>query len=434
MHFLFEFDAATTSGLFAGVTTNTPALAALLDMISNRTGDPVLAEESVVGYSLSYPMGVLGVMLAITVVKRWFKVDFKKEARELRHEYPMEQDVTSFTVRITQEAITKIPLRDLVARHRWPVIFGRMQRQNVTFLPNWDTQFELNDQVMLVGNEEEADEVQAMLGERMSEKLSYDTSEYDVRRIFVSNPDVAGQQLSTLNLSEKYSAIVTRVKRGDIDLLARGDTIVELGDRVRLVARRKDMKALTKLFGDSYEALGRINLFSFGLGMALGLLLGMTTFELPGNVTFKLGYAGGPIIIGLLLGALRRTGPVVWTLPYSANLTLRQIGLILLLAGIGVNSGHNFVHTLQTGGGGWIFLSSALISITTAFTTLIVGYKLLKIPFSFLMGMVSNQPAILDFSLDKAGNKLPTIGFTLMLPIALITKIVFVQFLFLLLS
>jgi putative transport protein len=115
-------------------------------------------------------------------------------------------------------------------------------------------------------------------------------------------------------------------------------------------------------------------------------------------------------------------------------LTLRQIGLILLLAGIGVNSGHNFVHTLQTGGGGWIFLSSALISITTAFTTLIVGYKLLKIPFSFLMGMVSNQPAILDFSLDKAGNKLPTIGFTLMLPIALITKIVFVQFLFLLLS
>ena len=138
--------------------------------------------------------------------------------------------------------------------------------------------------------------------------------------------------------------------------------------------------------------------------------------------------------MALVLGSLRRTGPIVWTLPYSANLTLRQFGLTLLLAGIGINSGHTFLSTIGNGGGGYIFISSVLISILTAVITLLIGFKLVKIPFSFLTGMVANQPAILDFSVDRIGNKLPNIGFTTMLPVALITKIVFVQLLFALLN
>ncbi|MDH3651140.1 MAG: hypothetical protein OEQ53_15750, partial [Saprospiraceae bacterium] len=227
---------------------------------------------------------------------------------------------------------------------------------------------------------------------------------------------------------------VTRYRRGDIDILASGDTILELGDQVRFVARKDDIPRLSRLFGDSYEALSHVNLLSFGLGMGLGLLLGLVTFELPGGSNFKLGFAGGPLIIALILGTLRRTGPIVWTLPYSANLTLRQIGLILLLAGIGVNSGFTFKETIVGGGGGLLFLASIVISVLTAMTTLFIGFKLLKIPFSFLTGMVANQPAILDFALERAGNKLPNVGFTIMLPVALITKIVFVQILFAILN
>ncbi|NND31952.1 MAG: hypothetical protein HKN76_05120, partial [Saprospiraceae bacterium] len=185
---------------------------------------------------------------------------------------------------------------------------------------------------------------------------------------------------------------------------------------------------------NSYEHLSHVNLLSFGLGMALGLLLGLVEISLPGGATFKLGFAGGPLLVALVLGSLRRTGPVVWTMSYSANLTLRQIGLTLLLAGIGINSGHTFLSTVMGGGGGMIFLSSVIISVLTAMMTLIIGFKLVKIPFSFLTGMVANQPAILDFAIDKAGNKLPNIGFTTMLPVALITKILFVQLLFNLLS
>ncbi|MGB0863882.1 MAG: hypothetical protein ACPGXZ_13250, partial [Saprospiraceae bacterium] len=203
-----------------------------------------------------------------------------------------------------------------------------------------------------------------------------------------------------------------------------------LGDRVLIVARHDEMKKLSKLFGNSYQDLSQINLFSFGFGMALGLLLGMVTFQFPGGFTFNLGFAGGPLIVALLLGSVRRTGPIVWTLPYSANLTLRQFGLILLLAGIGIRSGHTFLQTIISGGGGWLFLAGALISIISAFAALFVGYKIFKIPFSFLIGMVSSQPAVLDFSLDRAKNNLPTIGFTLMLPIGLIVKIILVQLLF----
>ncbi len=437
LHFLFAFDASTTSGLFAGSTTNTPALAGLLDAISNADLESglskTMSERAVIGYSLSYPMGVIGVMIAINVMKRLLKIDYQAEERALKKEYPVRQTVTSRTIEVTQPEVTGIPLRDLKQQLDANVVFGRLQRGESTLLTNYDTTFELGDQVALVADEEEIERLTREIGKAMPFRLSSDRSEYDTRRFFVSNPSIAGERLSTLNLNERFAAIITRVRRGDIDLLANSELVLELGDRVRFVARRQDIPRISKLFGDSYDALSRINLVSFGLGMGLGLLLGMITFQLPGDASFKLGFAGGPIIVALILGALRRTGPIVWTLPYSANLTLRQIGLILLLAGVGVNSGHTFVDTVAQGGGGIIFLAGTIISFSTAIATLFIGYKLLKIPFSFLTGMVASQPAVLDFALEKAGNKLPNIGFTLMLPVSLITKIVYVQFLFALL-
>ncbi|MGB0840380.1 MAG: hypothetical protein ACPGXL_09580, partial [Chitinophagales bacterium] len=175
------------------------------------------------------------------------------------------------------------------------------------------------------------------------------------------------------------------------------------------------------------------NLFSFGLGIGLGLLLGSFEITLGVGLSFKLGYAGGPLIVGLLLGALRRTGPIVWALPYSANVTLQQIGLILLLTAIGVRSGNAFVQSLSIEGL-WIFLAGSAISLLTAVSILWVGYKLMKMPFSLLMGVVANQPAILDFATSRTKNSIPVFGYAMMFPIALITKIVIAQVLFLILT
>lgn len=437
VHYVFDFSAASTSGLFAGSTTNTPALAGLLDVINSLLDSEKtlkVAQEAVTGYSLAYPMGVIGAIIAIQLVIKVLKVDFRKEEQELSKSYPVKREIVVRNIEVTQEKVTRITIRDLKRIYKWKIAFGRFLHEGEMKLTNWDTMFAKGDIVMVTGDEEEVQRAVKDLGQLSDEKINREHSEYDTKRIFVSNPAIAGERLSTLNISEKFSAIITRIRRGDIDILADSESTVELGDQVIIVARRRDIGKIRAFFGDSYEELSKINLLSFGLGMALGLFLGMMTFELPGGVNFKLGYAGGPIIVALILSALRRTGPLVWTLSYSANLTIRQIGLILMLAGIGVNSGHTFMTTLAQGEGGLIFLAGGAISFITALTTLIVGYKVLNIPFSFLLGMVATQPAILDFSIQKAGNKLPIIGFTLILPIAMIIKVLYVQLLYTFLS
>ncbi len=434
---LFGFDAAITSGLVAGSYTNTPSLAGLLDLINNTRPEGVreaLSNEAVVGYSLSYPMGVLGVMLAIQVLERLMKVDYRKEEEALQVWYPVRERLVRRSVEVTRPEVEGMTLRALFHRFNKRLVFGRMVRGGEQFLPHMDTRLQTGDRLVLVGSKKVVDEATQLIGRPLEVELSTDRSIYDVRRFFVSKPEIAGQTLAALNLPERFSALITRVQRGDIDLLASGDTVLELGDRVLVVARRDDLPRLARFFGNSYEALSQINLLSFGSGMALGLLLGMVTFSLPGGLQFNLGYAGGPLIVALLLGALRRTGPIVWTLPFSANLTLRQIGLSLLLAGIGIRSGHTFLLTMTGGGGGLLFVCGAIIATVAAVCTLVVGHKLLRIPFTLLTGMVANQPAILDFAVERSGNKLPTIGFTTMLPITMIVKILLVQVLFILLS
>ena len=330
LHFVFQFHATTTAGLFAGSTTNTPSLAGLLDAISNsqNTNEAIqqMSEAAVIGYSLTYPMGVIGVMIAINLMQRALKIDYRLEEKSLKSQYPVKQSISSKTIAITKESVIGVAIRDLKKREKMDVVFGRLQRGEQTILSNWDTMFEKGDEVAIVGDDEELERVTEILGTPLPYRLSYDRSEYDTRRIFLSNPKLAGERLSTLNLNENYAAIITRVRRGDIDILANSETVLELGDRVRFVARKQDISKISNLFGDSIDALSRINLLSFGLGMGVGLLLGMITFQLPGGVNFKLGYAGGPMIVALILGALRRTGPIVWTLPYGANLTLRTTG------------------------------------------------------------------------------------------------------------
>lgn len=435
LHFLFELDAATSGGLFAGSTTNTPSLAGLLDLIENTSGDPKnLSDHAVIGYSLSYPMGVFGVLIAIFMMQKWLGIDYKKEEENLQSAYPINEKLKRLTIRITNPNLVNNEIRSVYKKIDGRLVFGRMKRGDEMFIVNWDTRLQLNDEIVIIGSVETVENATNLLGEASEFHLSDDRRVYDVSRLFVSNPDIVGRTIASLNLNEKFPALITRISRGDMELLANSDTVLEFGDRVRLLARREDMEEINKVFGNSYEAMSHINLLSFGLGIAMGLLLGMITFSLPGGINFKLGAAGGALIVSLLLSKWRRTGSIVWTLPNSANLTLRQFGLILLLAGIGIRSGHTFLTTLQGGNGGLLFLCGAIISTLTAFITLLVGYKIFKIPFSFLTGMVSNQPAILDYALEQSGNRLPTIGYILMLPVALITKILFVQLLYLFLG
>jgi putative transport protein len=434
---LFDLKSTVAAGMYTGSLTNTPALAGVLDTVA-RTAPAdqleLLLTEPVIGYSVAYPMGVIAMLIAVYVMQRVFRIDYRAEAKSLRQFNVIEQEIYTRTVRITQPEAAKMPVSELFRSHDWDVVVSRIKHDGELTLATGDVSFALGDLVAVVGSPEEIDKVVAGMGEPAGEQLELDRSNYDFRRMFVSNPDIAGRSLNDLNLPREYGAIVTRVRRGDIDLLAHGDTVLELGDRVRVVAKRSEMPRLSALFGDSYKALSEVNLLSLSIGMAIGVIVGLIPIPLPGGVIITLGMAGGPLLVGLVLGALRRTDGLVWTLPYSANLTLRQIGLILLLAGIGIRSGYTFFTNFAASGGVQVFIAGALITTIIAFLTLIIGYKVLKVPFAMLAGMMAGlgtQPAALGFGLQQADNELPNLGYALVFPVATITKIIVAQLLLL---
>jgi putative transport protein len=288
----------------------------------------------------------------------------------------------------------------------------------------------LGDLLTAVGTAEALDRVVQGLGEVSDERLEFDRTQLDYRRIFVSNPRVAGHRLRDLNLPQQFGAVVTRVRRGDVELLPHGDLVLELGDRVRVLTDRRHMPAVTQFFGDSYRALSEIDVLTFSLGLGLGLLVGLIPLPLPGGAVLRLGLAGGPLLVALALGAVGRTGSLVWSLPYSANLTLRQLGLVLFLAGVGTRSGYHFVATLQQDGGLAIFLAGAALTLLTALGLLWVGYRVLHIPLGALAGLLAGlqtQPAVLAFALEQTENDLPSLSYATVYPVATIAKIVLAQ-------
>lgn len=430
---LFDLAPPLVAGLFAGSLTNTPALAAVLESLRAAAASETVQTMPVVAYSVAYPMGVVGMILAIFFLQRRFHVDYAAEAAGLADLGAVGENLTDRTVRVTRYEATREPVGEIVNRHRWRALFVRIQREGVVLMVDAPGMtLRLNDLVSVVGSEKDLEAVTDYLGELSAERLSFDRRQVDFRRVFVSSPEVAGKRLVDLALPRRFGALVTRVRRGDADLLPRGDMVLELGDRVRVVAPRARMDEVTRVFGDSYKAVSELDFVTFSLGLVLGLLLGLLPLPLPGFGVFKLGLAGGPLLAGLALGALGRTGPFVWQVPYGVNLTLRQIGAVLFLAGIGTRSGWAFASTFRQGGGWIIFLCGAAISCATAFLTLWIGHRLLKIPMGLLIGMLGGlqtQPAVLAYADEQAKNDLPEIGYATVYPVATIGKILIAQIL-----
>ena len=428
-HWLFGLEPLLSAGLFTGSLTSTPALAALVEYLKHAAGAQPHVDP-VIGYSIAYPVSVLGMITTLYLVQRWWRIDYAAEARSVRGMALANEPLSTCTVRVSGKDVVGQEVGRLVRANHWNVLFGRVKRGDRTFVTSTNTRLEPGDLVTVVGTEEELERVVPRLGEQDAQQVDMDRTEVDYRRIFVSNPKLAGKALRELNLPQRFEAVVTRVRRGDMELLPHGDTVLQLGDRVRVVTRRENLPAVTKFFGDSYRALSEIDVLSFSLGLALGLLLGMVPIPLPGGITIKLGSAGGPLIMALVLGAVSQTGPIVWTLPYNANQLLRQIGLIFFLAGIGTRSGYAFFQSLHGGQGLSLLIASAVISCVVAFVSLWVGYKKLKIPFGILAGQlagIQTQSATLGFALEQAGNDLPNVGYALIYPMAMVVKIVITQ-------
>ena len=404
---LLGVDGATAAGAFTGATTNTPALAGVVEALRSIDATGADLATPVVAYSLAYPGGVLGVIVAIAVLQRLWRTDYRTETAGVRDYGVGGEHLERAVVRVTRAELTTAPVQTWREREGWHAIFGRVRRGDDEDLVHGDTVLNVGDVVSVVGTAADLARVVPRIGEPVDAVIDLDHGKLDVRRLFVSEAAVAGRTLAELRLPQRTGAVVTRVRRGDAFLLPTADLRLELGDRVRVVARRDQMTAVEKLLGDSYQGLSEV--------------------DVP---TLELGFAGGPLLVALALGALGRTGRWVWTLPYSANLTLRQFGLLLFLAGVGTGSGYAFAQTLRAGDGWGVVLAGAALTLALAAATLTVGHKLLRVPMPVMVGVVCGQhtqPAALGYAVEQAGGDLPHVGYATVFPLATVAKIVLAQ-------
>jgi putative transport protein len=247
----------------------------------------------------------------------------------------------------------------------------------------------------------------------------------------VSDKRVIGKTIRELNIQNLLDATITRVRRGDVDFVPTGETVLERGDRVRVLTWAGNLDRVARFLGDSVRSGSEADFLSLSVGLVIGVLMGIAPLPLPGGGTFTLGFAGGPLIAGLLLGRLQRSGPITWGMPFSVNLTLRQVGLVLFLAGIGTKAGDGFVGTVEHGG--WLLMAvgAGITAVTTLFV-LIGGSRFLRLSHPSVMGLMSGiqtQPACLAYANEHGGADAPNVWYASVYPVSMISKIILVQLL-----
>lgn len=415
----------TTAGLFAGALTNTPALAAIVEQLHRTPGaDPT---EPIVAYSVTYPLGVLGLLGAMVLAQRIARQDVTR-ASQLGLEAGG-QHLEARTIRVRAECAGQTPAQ-LRESLRLEIAFGRHKRGATLVVADESLPLMEGDLLSVIGDHRACSGAVGAWGVESDEHLELDRRVLDFRRITVSNADLVERPLRELRLMERLGATITRIRRADIELLASGDAELEIGDRVRVIAPRQRMDEVSRFFGDSARALAEIDVLTFGLGIVLGLLLGEIPVPLPHGTSFRLGIAGGPLVMALILGRLGRTGPLVWSLPFAASLTLRQVGILLFLGGVGLRSGSAFAQTLGAGEGVGVLVAGATLTFTTALFTLLFANHVLRMPIDLALGIVSGihtQPAALAFASERTQSELPRIGYASVFPISTVMKIVVAQ-------
>jgi len=400
---------AESFGIFAGATTSTPALQAVLDALGSQ--------DAAVGYSLAYPFGVAGPILCMYVYLAIFKPTV---------DAPVDRLMKPVEVRVQNATLIGRPFVDLQRSLPKGVQAVAIRSGGQNRVPEPTTIVQADDMVLLVGNDPAAiGQTLEFVGEAAA-SIAVDRTTLDYIRVFASRSGVVGMPLGRLTLPGGFAYSYVHVRRGDVDLLPDDDLVLEFGDRVGVLCHRADFDAVRRFFGDSIKGVADFSYISLGVGAAVGLLVGLIPIPIPGVGRITLGLAG-VLLVALGLGHIRRTG-IVWTLPLSANMVLRNFGLTVFLAQVGIASGPQLAERVVVSGLTLIPLG-ALIVLTLIVVTMIVG-RLLAIPADDLFGILSGvtgNPAILVYANRAFPTERPDIGYAMVLPTATVAKILFVQ-------
>src|SRR5882757_3011009 len=335
---IFGIKIGHTLGIYAGSMTSTATLQAALDVVKNK--DPSI------GYSIAYPFGVIGPILCIHFMTRMVKPKFPAKAQRFH--------MGEISI---GESFAGRRLGDLIAEAPSGLQVTMVRKGEHNIVPNDDTVLSAGDAVMVVAEDNEAiAKTAALLGRLEPGRLASDRADLDYIRVFVGKASVVGTPLASLPMPAGYPTHLLHVRRYDADLVPAPDLLLEFGDRIGVLTPPDRKEEIRNHFGDTVKAAAEFSYVSLGIGMVLGVLLGLIPIPIPGVGVVTLGIGGGPLIVALILGKLRRTGPMLWTMPLPANIVLRNFGLAIFLATVGVNAGQPFVRTVAESGLTMLFI------------------------------------------------------------------------------
>jgi putative transport protein len=400
-----------TLGIYAGSMTSTATLQAALDVMKN--GEPSI------GYSIAYPFGVIGPILCIYFMTRHVKPVFPPKVQRFH--------MGEVTLAPSYAGRT---IEDLGANLPDGVQITMVRKGDQNLVPSAEMKLAAGDGVMIVADREEhIAETAARIGQLEAGRIVKDRSALDYIRVFVGKASMVGIPLARLPMPAGFPAHLLHVRRYDMDIVPAPNLTLEFGDRVGVLMPPNRKDDIRKHFGDSIKATAEFSYVSLGLGMVLGVLIGLIPIPIPGIGTVTLGIAGGPLLVALIFGKLRRTGPLLWVMPLPANIVLRNYGLAIFLAAVGINAGQPFVRTVAETGFTMLFIGVAVL-MTTVIIVLLVGHYLMRIPYDDLVGVTSGatgNPAILVYSTRMAPTERPDIGYAMIFPSMTIVKVIAVQ-------
>lgn len=411
LHKLFDIPLPVVLGIFSGAVTNTPALGAGQQILRDLGTPMEMVDQMGMSYAMAYPFGICGILFTMWMLRVIFRVNVETEAQQ--HESSRTNGgalIKTINIRVENPNLHDLAIKDEPILNGDKIICSRLKREETLKVPSPDTIIQLGDLLHLVGQPADLHNAQLVIGQEVDTSLSTKGTDLRVERVVVTNENVLGKRIRDLHFKERYDVVISRLNRAGVELVASGDISLQFGDILNLVGRPSAIDAVANVLGNAQQKLQQVQMLPVFIGIGLGVLLGSIPVFVPGfPAALKLGLAGGPLIMALILGRIGSIGKLYWFMPPSANLALRELGIVLFLSVVGLKSGGDFVNTLVNGEGlSWIGYG-ALITAVPLITVGILARMLAKMNYLTMCGMLAGSmtdPPALAF----ANNLHPTSG------------------------
>jgi len=433
LHYVAGVRMQDAVGLLSGAVTNTPSMGAAEQALKNKG---VNATGLGAGYAIAYPFGIMGIILTMIGVRYAFRISLAKETEQFEKDQAKPAKLSTISLKVTNANLHGLPLRDIPSFADSGVVISRVMHQDRLHVARPDTLVQTGDVLLAVGPREKLDQLQLVVGSRADVDLTAMPSNITPRRIIVTQNGVLGKTVEDLDLRRRLGVNVTRIRRGEVELAPSPHVHLQFGDIVMTVGEPDGVNRAAAELGDSPKKLNHPQVIPMFVGIALGVILGSIPFYVPGiPAPVKLGLAGGPLIVAIILSRLGHFGPLVWYLPQSSNFILREVGIVMFLACVGLMSADKFFGVMASGQGLVWMGYGALITLIPLMVAATIGRMVFKINYLTLCGLLAGSmtdPPALQFAGAVTNSDAPSISYATVYPLTMLLRVVTAQMLVLL--